>query len=84
MRELGIDLGADRPRRFTDEDVRAADLVVTMGCDEACPVLPGKRYEDWPVEDPAGKDLATVRRVRDEIGRRVDDLVERLTARAPR
>jgi arsenate reductase (thioredoxin) len=80
MRELGIDLRGTTPRRLEDEAVRAADVVVTMGCGDACPVYPGKRYEDWELEDPAGKDLATVRRIRDEIAARVRELLQRLDA----
>jgi protein-tyrosine-phosphatase len=68
------------PKPLTDEFVRAADIVVTMGCGDACPIYPGKRYEDWELEDPAGKDLATVRRIRDEIDVRVQKLVGELTA----
>ena len=71
MAEVGIAIGGERPKRWTDEGVRAADVVVTMGCGDACPVFPGTRYEDWELEDPAGKDLDVVRRVRDEIGGRV-------------
>lgn len=78
MREAGIDLSAERPRRFADADVRAADVVVTMGCGDACPVLPGKRYEDWPVADPAGQPLERVRAVRDAIRDRVEDLLRSL------
>lgn len=78
MAERGIDLGAAQPKKLTDEGMRAADVVITMGCGDACPVFPGKTYEDWALEDPAGKDLATVRRIRDEIERRVDDLIARL------
>jgi protein-tyrosine-phosphatase len=78
MREVGIDLDGRRPRRLADEDVRAADVVVTMGCGDACPVYPGKRYEDWTLEDPAGKSLDEVRPIRDEIDRRVRELVRRL------
>jgi arsenate reductase (thioredoxin) len=78
MRELGIDLAGSTPTRLADEAVRRADVVVTMGCGDACPVYPGKRYEDWELEDPAGKDLETVRRIRDEIDLRVRDLLERL------
>jgi arsenate reductase (thioredoxin) len=78
MRELGIHLDGRRPRRLADEDVREADVVVTMGCGDACPVYPGKRYEDWALEDPAGKSLAEVRQIRDEIERRVRELVSRL------
>jgi arsenate reductase (thioredoxin) len=78
MREVGIDLDGRRPRRLADEDVRGADVVVTMGCGDACPVYPGKRYEDWTLEDPAGKSLDEVRPIRDEIDRRVRELVRRL------
>jgi arsenate reductase (thioredoxin) len=78
MRELGVDLGSERPRALTDDAVRAADVVVTMGCGDSCPVYPGKRYEDWPVADPAGGDLETVRRIREEIDARVERLVAEL------
>jgi protein-tyrosine-phosphatase len=78
MSELGVDLGDEFPKPLTDEVVRAADVVVTMGCGDACPVYPGKRYEDWELEDPAGKDLATVRRIRDEIDARVQKLISEL------
>ena len=71
MREVGIDLTSATPRPLADADVRVADVVVTMGCGDACPVFPGKRYEDWELEDPAGKDPAAVRRIRDEIDARV-------------
>ena len=70
--------------RSTDEVVRAADAVITMGCGDACPIYPGKRYEDWELEDPAGKDLETVRRIRDEISERVDGLVASLTSTSDR
>ena len=79
MRERGIDLAGREPRRLADEDVRAADVVVTMGCGDSCPVYPGKRYEDWELEDPAGKSVDEVRPIRDEIDRRVRDLLGRLT-----
>jgi protein-tyrosine-phosphatase len=75
MAELGIDIAGDAPRRLEDEGVREADVVITMGCGDACPVYPGKRYEDWELEDPAGKDLDTVRAIRDEIAARVRALV---------
>jgi arsenate reductase len=75
MAELGIDLGEEFPKPLTDEVVRAADAVVTMGCGDACPIYPGKRYLDWELEDPAGKDLETVRAIRDEIDRRVQRLL---------
>jgi len=74
MKEVGIDLSARRPRALTGEDVEWADLVVTMGCGDACPVLPGKRYVDWNLRDPAGLPIDDVRHLRDEIRRRVDDL----------
>jgi protein-tyrosine-phosphatase len=78
MDELGIDLSAARPKRLEDEAVRAADVVITMGCGDACPVYPGKRYEDWEIEDPAGKDLDAVRAIRDEIDARVTRLADEL------
>jgi arsenate reductase len=78
MAELGIDLGGERPKGLTDDAVRDADVVITMGCGDACPIYPGKRYEDWELEDPAGKDLDTVRRIRDEIDARVRALVDDL------
>jgi arsenate reductase len=81
MREIGIDISKQFPKPLTDEFVRAADTVITMGCGDACPIYPGKRYEDWDLEDPAGKDLATVRRIRDEIGARVERLLEELSPR---
>ena len=71
MAEVGVDLSEEYPKPLTDEFVRAADVVITMGCGDACPIYPGKRYEDWELEDPAGKDLETVRRIRDEIAERV-------------
>ena len=81
MAERRIDLSRATPARLSDAHVTAADVVVTMGCGDACPVFPGKTYEDWVLEDPAGKDRNTVRRIRDEIERRVDDLVARLLGR---
>ena len=81
MREIGIDISREFPKPLTEESVRAADVVITMGCGDACPIYPGKRYEDWELEDPAGKDLATVRRIRDEIEGRVDRLLEQLAPR---
>ena len=71
MRECGIDLTQRRPRLLGTDDVEAADVVVTMGCGDACPVLPGKRYVDWPLDDPAGQPAEVVRRIRDEIDERV-------------
>jgi arsenate reductase len=78
LREIGIDISKEFPKPMTDDIVRAADVVVTMGCGDACPIYPGKRYEDWNVEDPAGKDLDVVRNIRDDIGRRVDALIHEL------
>ena len=79
LEELGVDMGEAFPKTLTDEVVRAADVVVTMGCGDACPIYPGKRYEDWDLEDPSGKDLETVRRIRDEIEARVDALISELS-----
>ena len=78
MAERGIDISAEYPKPWTDEVVRAADVVITMGCGDACPLFPGKRYEDWVLDDPAGKDVAAVRPVRDEIERRVCQLLDEL------
>lgn len=75
MREIGIDISRELPKLLADDFVRTADVVITMGCGDACPIYPGKRYEDWDLEDPAGKDLVTVRRIRDEIGARVQALI---------
>ena len=75
MDEIGVDMGEEFPKPLTDEVVKAADVVITMGCGDACPIYPGKRYEDWTLDDPAGKDVATVRRIRDEIDARVTALV---------
>jgi len=75
MQELGIDVGDEFPKPLTDEVVRAADVVITMGCGDACPIYPGKRYEDWDLDDPAGLELDTVRIIRDEIDRRVGALL---------
>jgi arsenate reductase len=78
MAELGVDMNDAFPKPLTDEAVRAADVVITMGCGDACPIFPGKRYEDWVVDDPAGRDLETVREIRDEIDARVRRLVSEL------
>ncbi len=78
MSELGVDVSAELPKRLTDDAVRVADVVITMGCGDACPVYPGKRYEDWAVDDPAGRDLDAVRAIRDEIDERVRALVAEL------
>jgi len=79
MREEGIDLTAAAPRRLTTEAVGVSDVVITMGCGDACPFYPGKRYEDWALDDPAQTDLAGVRRIRDEIDGRVRRLLAELT-----
>ncbi|WP_433418569.1 arsenate reductase ArsC [Microtetraspora malaysiensis] len=78
MAERGIDISAEFPKPWTDEVLRAADVVVTMGCGDACPVYPGKRYLDWELDDPDGKGLVEVRPIRDEIERRVRDLLVQL------
>jgi protein-tyrosine-phosphatase len=75
MEEIGVDMGEEFPKPLTDEVVEAADVVITMGCGDACPIYPGKRYEDWALDDPAGQDVDTVRRIRDEIDARVTALV---------
>jgi arsenate reductase len=80
LEELGVDMTEEFPKPLTDEVVQAADVVITMGCGDACPIYPGKRYEDWEVEDPEGKDLDTVRRIRDDIDTRVQKLVSELLA----
>ena len=80
MEEVGVDMGEEFPKPLTDEVVRAADVVITMGCGDACPIYPGKRYEDWTLDDPAGQDLDTVRRIRDEIDMRVQKLISELVA----
>jgi len=82
MKEIGIDISAERPKKLEDGMVREADVVITMGCGDACPVYPGKRYEDWELEDPSGKDLKTVRGIRDQIEARIDGLVGELSAGA--
>ena len=78
MSEAGIDLAARAPRELADADAREADVVVTMGCGDACPVYPGTRYEDWQVADPAGLPVDRVRAIRDDIRRRVEDLLAQL------
>ena len=80
MAEVGIDLAAATPKLLTDAAVQEADVVVTMGCGDACPFYPGKRYEDWPLDDPAGQGLEAVRPIRDEIRSRVEVLLEQLLA----
>jgi arsenate reductase (thioredoxin) len=78
MEEVGVDMAEEFPKPLTDEVVRAADVVITMGCGDACPIYPGKRYEDWVLDDPAGQDLETVRRIRDELDARIQTLVAEL------
>jgi arsenate reductase len=80
MAEVGVDLSQEFPKPLTDEVVRAADAVITMGCGDACPIYPGKHYEDWEVTDPAEKSLEEVREIRDEIDRRVTQLLNKVTA----
>ena len=83
LEELGVDMSEAFPKPLTDEVVRAADVVITMGCGDACPIYPGKKYEDWELDDPAGEDLETVRRIRNEIDRRVQRLVGELLPEIP-
>src|SRR5690606_18377983 len=80
MREEGIDIANRTPKILTVDAVRESDVVITMGCGDACPIFPGKRYEDWELDDPAGQDAATVRRIRDEIRARVEALIGELAA----
>jgi protein-tyrosine-phosphatase len=80
MAEVGVDLSQEFPKPLTDEVVRAADVVITMGCGDACPIYPGKRYEDWTLDDPAGQDVETARRIRDEIDSHVQRLIADLIA----
>lgn len=82
MAEVGIDIGGESPQAWSDDTIRAADVVVTMGCGDACPVYPGKRYEDWDLSDPAGQPIDVVRSVRDEIEQRVRDLTADLNLAA--
>jgi arsenate reductase len=79
MAEVGIDITGEFPKPWTDEIVRAADVVVTMGCGDACPFYPGKRYDDWELDDPAGQDVAAVRVIRDSVRERVSELLESLS-----
>lgn len=83
MAEVGIDISHEFPKPLTNEFVKAADVVITMGCGDACPIYPGKRYEDWDLVDPAGKDLETVRQIRDEIDARVQALIHQLVDKKP-
>jgi arsenate reductase len=79
MAEVGIDIADHTPRRWSDTDLHAADIVITMGCSDSCPYVPGTRYEDWPLDDPAGQPLDTVRAIRDQIHDRVRQLLDDLT-----
>jgi len=83
MAEVGVDLSQQYPKPLTDDFARAADVLVTMGCGDACPVYPGKRYLDWQLPDPAGQGLDAVRPIRDEIDRRVLSLVDELLGHHP-
>jgi arsenate reductase len=83
MTEIGIDISQEFPKPLTGAMVKAADVVITMGCGDSCPIFPGRRYEDWELEDPAGKDLETVREIRDQIAKRVRALVGELAATTP-
>ncbi|MDQ0646706.1 arsenate reductase [Microbacterium natoriense] len=78
MGELGIDITAEQPKVLTTEAVQASDVVITMGCGDACPFFPGKRYEDWKLDDPAGQGIEAVRPIRDEIRRRIEQLTSEL------
>ena len=84
MREVGVDISGATPRKLETEAVEASDVVVTMGCGDACPIFPGKRYEDWQLTDPAGQGIEVVREVRDEIRGRVEKLISELLGDAPR
>jgi arsenate reductase len=83
MQELGIDISKEIPKPLTNETVEASDFVITMGCGDACPTFPGKRYLDWELEDPSGRSITDVRRIRDDIDRRVRDVAEELAPRSP-
>jgi len=78
MAEVGVDISAQQPKVLTTEAVQVSDLVITMGCGDVCPIFPGKRYEDWELEDPAGQGIDAVRPIRDEIRRRVESLIGEL------
>jgi protein-tyrosine-phosphatase len=82
MAEEGIDISGNTPKILTVDAVKESDVVITMGCGDACPIFPGKRYEDWELEDPAGKDIETVRRVRDDIRSRVEALLAEIAPAA--
>jgi protein-tyrosine-phosphatase len=78
MAEVGIDIASEYPKPWTDEIARAADVIVSMGCGDACPIFPGKRYEDWELDDPSGQSIDVVRRIRDDIRTRVEALIASL------
>lgn len=78
MKEVGIDMSTETPRVLTTEDVAESDVVITMGCGDTCPILPGKRYEDWELDDPAGQGVEAVRMIRDEIRARIERLITEL------
>lgn len=78
MNEVGVDITAQRPKVLTADSIRASDVVITMGCGDVCPIYPGKRYEDWQLDDPAGQGIESVRPIRDEIKRRVEVLLSEL------
>jgi arsenate reductase (thioredoxin) len=80
MREVGIDITSEQPKILTPEAVQTSDVVITMGCGDACPVFPGKRYEDWKLDDPAGQDIEAVRPIRDDIRRRIEKLLADLVS----
>ena len=84
MNELGIDISSAKPKVLTDEDVRASDYVITMGCGDACPFYPGKKYLDWKLDDPAGKGVEDVRPIRDQIRKMVENLVAEIDQRSSR
>lgn len=83
MAEVGIDIASHRPKVLTTEAVQASAVVITMGCGDACPYFPGKRYEDWKLDDPAGQGIDAVRPIRDEIRSRVEQLIAELTPQTP-
>lgn len=82
MAEVGIDIAGNTPKLLTTDAVRESDVVITMGCGDACPIFPGKRYEDWELEDPAGRDVEAVRRIRDDIRGRVETLIAEIVPAA--
>jgi protein-tyrosine-phosphatase len=78
MAEVGVDIASEYPQPWTDEIARAADVIVSMGCGDACPIFPGKRYEDWPLTDPSGQPIEVVREIRDDIRSRIEALMASL------